>query len=91
MPPTPDGELKFCRDLSFTNPIHHPASGQTISVPSFIRRETQWTTPANVPPALRQELYGVMRGIYGHEADGLALESFRLCWYVLSLLCSTFL
>jgi hypothetical protein len=86
MPPTPDGELKFCRDLSFTNSIHHPVSGQSISVPSYIGGETQWTAPANVHPAFRQELYGVMRGIYGHEADGLTLDSFRLCWCVFSLL-----
>lgn len=86
MPPTADGELKFCRDLSFTNSIIHSTSDQTISVPSFTSGETQWTTPADMCTALRQELHGVMRGIYGHEADGLDLETFRLCWCVLSLL-----
>lgn len=84
MPPTPDGELKFCRDVSFTNSIHHSASGQTISVNTFTSGDSQWATPANVPPALQQELYTVMQGIYGHEADGLTLDSFRLCWYVLA-------
>lgn len=90
MPPTPDGELKFCRDLSFTNSIHHSASGQTISVSSFVSGDSQWTTLANVPPALQQELYTVMQGIYGHEANELTLDSFRLCWYVLARSFPTF-
>ncbi len=80
MPPTPDGELKFCRDVSFTNSVKHPVSGQTISVPPITSGKTQWTAPENVPSGLREELYTVMKGIYGKEAEGMNLDTFRLCW-----------
>ncbi|KAI9871194.1 MAG: hypothetical protein M1830_004434 [Pleopsidium flavum] len=80
MPPTPDGELKFCRDVSFTNSVKHPASGQTISVPPITSGKTQWTAPENISSELREELYTVMGGIYGKGAEGMNLDTFRLCW-----------
>lgn len=82
MPPTPDGQLKFCRDASFANTVKHPASGQTFSVPPATTGDDQWTTPENMPSALREELCSVVKGLYGSAAEGLELSTFRLCWYV---------
>ncbi|KAL8714148.1 MAG: hypothetical protein Q9220_001876 [cf. Caloplaca sp. 1 TL-2023] len=78
MPPTPDGLLKFCRDVSFTHNIYHTASGQTISVPPSPPSQSTWSQ--DVPPGLKEEAFNVMTQTYGKEVEGLEFESYRMCW-----------
>ena len=80
MPPTPDGQLKFIRDVTFKNTVEHAASGQMISVPVISTERSQWTSPQTIPAGLREELAIVMKGIYGNQAQDLKPDTFRICW-----------
>ena len=81
MPPTPDRQLKFIRDITMKNTIEHPISGQQISVPLISTDRSQWTTAENTPRQLREEIDTVMKGIFGKEVQGLSPATYRLCWF----------
>ena len=80
MPPTPDGLLKFCRDVGFTNNTYHEASQQRISIPPTPATQSTWSNDA--PEALKQEVRDIMTKTYGQEIEGFTFESYRMCWYV---------
>ena len=78
IPPLSDGRLKFNYEVSFTNMVHHPASGQTISMPPIPLSQSTWSQ--DVPEGLKKEVTTVIPHIYGADAKGLAVDSFRMCW-----------
>jgi sarcosine oxidase/L-pipecolate oxidase len=82
IPMTSDGKLKFNFELSFTNKEFHEASGQIISVPP--KRTTQSTWSQDVPEELKQSVRKVVDHVYGKNAPGLTVESYRMCWYAKS-------
>ncbi|RFU33658.1 hypothetical protein B7463_g2708, partial [Scytalidium lignicola] len=73
LPPTVDGLLKFCVDMSFTNNSYHEKSGQRISAPP---EESQY----EASNTLQMECRRVVEGIYGKELEGFEFDSFRICW-----------
>jgi sarcosine oxidase/L-pipecolate oxidase len=77
LPPTPDGILKFCVDVSFKNTTLHPASGQMISAPPDEPDQAQHT----IPSSLKAECSRVVKGICGKELEKFEFDSFRICWY----------
>jgi sarcosine oxidase/L-pipecolate oxidase len=77
LPPTPDGILKFCVDVSFKNTNLHPTSGQMISAPPEKPDQAQNT----IPPSLKAECSRVVKGIFGKEHEKFEFDSFRICWY----------
>jgi sarcosine oxidase/L-pipecolate oxidase len=79
LPPTADGILKFCVDVSFKNTNLHPASGQMISAPPDEPDQAQHT----IPSGLIAECSRVVKGIYGRELENFEFDSFRICWYAL--------
>ena len=79
MPPTPDRQLKFIRDVPFRNTIDHPESSQSFSVPLTSIERSQWTSPDKMPSSIKTEIDIVVHGIYG--AQGLEPDMYRLCWY----------
>lgn len=81
MPPTPQRQLKFIRDVPFRNTVYHPASGQSISVPLTSIERSRWTSPENMPSGIREEVGRVLNGIYGKEIKGLRPDVYRFCWY----------
>ncbi|KAJ8127798.1 hypothetical protein O1611_g5837 [Lasiodiplodia mahajangana] len=78
IPPTIEGKLKFNFEVSFTNKEYHEASGQTISVPPV--RSSQSTWGHDVPEELKGKVMKVVEHVYGKDAPGLAVESYRMCW-----------
>ncbi|PQE22930.1 FAD dependent oxidoreductase protein [Rutstroemia sp. NJR-2017a BBW] len=76
LPPTPDGILKFCVDVSFKNTLKHDSSRQLISAPPAVPDQAQNVVPASMQGECRR----VMKGIYGREVDDLQFDSFRICW-----------
>ena len=80
MPPTPDRQLKFIRDIPFKNTIHHAASGQSFSIPLTDAERSQWTSPPKIPTGIRDEISTVMNGIYGKQVHGLQPSTMRFCW-----------
>lgn len=80
MPPTPDNQLKFIRDIPFRNTVLHPVSGLRLSVPCTDTDKSQWTTPDRVPTGLKEEIVTVIKGIFGKEGNVLKPSSYRLCW-----------
>lgn len=82
MPPTPNRQLKFIRDVPIRNTIYHPVSNQSFSVPLTSTERSQWTSPDNMPSGIRKEIDTVLNGIYGKEAKGLRPDVYRFCWYV---------
>ncbi|KIW35046.1 uncharacterized protein PV07_01772 [Cladophialophora immunda] len=78
IPATADGKLKFNFEVSFTNMEYHEASGQMISVPPV--RITQSTWSHDVPEQLKQSVRKVVDHVYGKNAPGLTVESYRMCW-----------
>lgn len=85
MPPTSDNQLKFIRDIPFRNTIDHQVSGQRISVPFTSMDRSQWTSPDNMLQGLKDEIATVINGIYGKEGKDLKPHTYRLCWYVSSV------
>lgn len=81
MPPTPERQLKFIRDVPFRNTIYHPASGQSFSVPLSSIERSQWTSSDSMPSSIKREVDTVLKGIYGTEAKGLRPDVYRFCWY----------
>ena len=81
MPPTPDRQLKFIRDVPFRNTIDHPESSQSISVPLTSIERSQWTSSDKMPSSIKKEIHMVLNGIYGKEAKGLRPDMNRFCWY----------
>lgn len=75
-----DGKLKFNFEISFTNNEMHEASGQISSVPP--RRVTQTTWSHDVPEKLKQSVRKVVDRVYGKNAPGLTIESYRMGWSV---------
>ncbi|KAL8934656.1 MAG: hypothetical protein Q9216_005797 [Gyalolechia sp. 2 TL-2023] len=86
MPITPDGQLKFIRDVPWKNTVRHHESGQAISIPPTTASESQWTAPETFPAGLREEISIVVKGIFGAEEEALQLtpNSFRMCWDALT-------
>ena len=81
MPPTPQRQLKFIRDVPFRNTVYHPASNQSLSVPLISAERSLWTSPENMPKGIRKEVDTVLNGIYGKEVKGLRPDVYRFCWY----------
>ena len=81
MPPTPDRQLKFIRDVPFRNTIYHPGSSQSFSVPLTSIQGSQWTSPNKMPRSIKNEIDTVLNGIFGKEARGLRPDMYRFCWY----------
>ena len=81
MPPTPNRQLKFIRDVPFRNTVYHSASNQSFSVPLTSTERSQWTSPDKMPSGIRKEIDTVMNGIYGKKAEGLRPDVYRFCWY----------
>ena len=79
MPPTPDRQLKFIRDVPFRNTIDHPESGQLFSVPLTSIERSQWTSSDKMPSSIKTEIDMVLNGIYGHI--GFRPDMYRFCWY----------
>lgn len=77
LPPTAEGLLKFCVDVSFTNTSWHAKSAQMISAPPDTPDQDQHT----IPKSLRDECMRVVKGIYGKELENAEFDSFRICWY----------
>ena len=80
MPPTPDGELKFIRDVKFAHTVTHPKTGEEMMVPMTGKKTSQWTKPEEMPSGLREEISTVIKGIYGSRAEGLEPAKYRFCW-----------
>ncbi|ESZ92479.1 hypothetical protein SBOR_7142 [Sclerotinia borealis F-4128] len=76
LPPTSNGILKFCADISLKNTALHECSGHMISAPPNEADQAQH----NVPKILREECYRVMKGIYGKMVEEFEFDSFRMCW-----------
>ena len=76
IPPNAENQLKFYRDVSFTNTIFHEASGQNISAPPSQHDYAQW----ELSPGMKQEVGLVSKGIYGEKSKSWELEKFRICW-----------
>ncbi|MCJ1313359.1 hypothetical protein MMC25_007037 [Agyrium rufum] len=79
MPPTPEGlgyNLKWCRDESFKNTVHHKASGQYISMPPQEEGQLQRTPPEG----LKRRLEIVKKGFMGPHAEEYPITSYRVCW-----------
>jgi sarcosine oxidase/L-pipecolate oxidase len=77
LPPTSDGTLKFCVDVSFKNTSLHAASSQMISAPPDEPDQAQHT----IPSSLKAECSRVVKGIFGKEQEKFEFDSFRICWY----------
>jgi hypothetical protein len=77
LPPTPEGILKICVDVSFKNTSLHEESGQMISAPPD--QPDQGQHP--VPDILKEECLRVVKGIYGNELPDVKFEWYRICWY----------
>lgn len=77
LPPTPDGLLKFCVDVSFMNNSLHVKSGKMISAPPDQPDQAQHT----IPQSLKDECRRVVKGIYGKKLENFEFDSFRICWY----------
>lgn len=77
LPPTLDGLLKFCVDVSFMNTSLHAKSGQMISAPPDQLDQAQH----DIPQSLKDECFRVVKGIYGKELEDVHFDSFRICWY----------
>jgi hypothetical protein len=79
IPMNTEGKLKFNFEVSYTNLVHHEASGQTISVPPVRTSQSTWSH--DVPEQLKQNLKTVVEHVYGKNAPGLSIQSYRMCWY----------
>ncbi|CAD6573946.1 MAG: hypothetical protein ASARMPREDX12_006334 [Alectoria sarmentosa] len=80
MPPTPQRQLKFIRDVPFRNTVYHPASDQSLSVPLTSTERSLWTSPENMPSGIRREVDTVLNGVYGTKVKGLRPDVYRFCW-----------
>ena len=80
MPPTPEGELKFIRDIKFANTVTDEKSGKQMLVPLTGKYTSQWTDPEKVPLGLREEIRTVIKGIYGKHGTDLTPAKYRFCW-----------
>lgn len=68
-PANAENELKFARDVSFTNTVEHP-SGLRISMPP----DEPLYSQGDVPQSLMDELETVSEGIFGKEVDKTELK-----------------
>ena len=69
--------MKFCRDISFSNFYKHNKLGKMISTPPLEQKDEG---QSSVPKGLRDEIQTVMKGIWGRQADGMEIDSYRICW-----------
>ena len=77
MPSTPDGLLKFCRDVSFSNMVGVTEYGTTHSVPPYAEEYDQWS----IPEKLKDDIRSVQRGLYGEKlAEEFHIANYRICW-----------
>lgn len=79
-PPNLENNLKFARDISFTNTVKYP-SGMRISMPPDEPFYAQWKVSQN----MKDELDNVSHGIFGEGGSRFQLENYRICWQVLNL------
>ncbi|KAL8890837.1 MAG: hypothetical protein Q9215_002063 [Flavoplaca cf. flavocitrina] len=81
LPITPDGQMKFIRDVPWKNTVKHQASRQSISVPLTTPARSQWSKPSELPKGLREEIGMVIKGIYGEtQGSQLVPQRMRMCW-----------
>lgn len=73
--------MKIARDESFIHYVHHKASIQILSMPPEFKNQTIWGQ--NVPQGLKEECSEVVRKSLGEQSEGLEIEAYRLCWYVI--------
>ncbi|PVH74801.1 sarcosine oxidase [Cadophora sp. DSE1049] len=76
IPPNAANQLKFWRDVSFMNTVHHEVSGENISMPPDQADYAQW----EVTPGMKRELQAVCKGAFGDKAKNWDLHKFRICW-----------
>jgi hypothetical protein len=76
LPPTADGLLKFCVDVSFKNSLKDELSQQVISAPPDMVDQNQH----EVSETLKEECSRVVKEIFGKELAGSQFDSFRICW-----------
>ncbi|KAG9233797.1 sarcosine oxidase-like protein [Amylocarpus encephaloides] len=76
LPPTLDGLLKFCVDVSFKNSVYHEPSSQTISSPPDTHDQDQH----NIPNSLRFECQKVVQDIFGMKLVESHFDSLRIFW-----------
>lgn len=75
IPPNPENELKFWRDVPFKNTVKHH-SGRLISMPPDGQHQGQW----NVSPAMRSEVEAVGKGVFGALVKTYQIQEHRICW-----------
>ncbi|KAK9769255.1 putative FAD dependent oxidoreductase domain-containing protein [Seiridium cardinale] len=76
IPTNPENQIKFYRDVSFTNTILHEAAGQNISVPPNRADYDQW----NLSPGMKTEVGLTVKGIYGDKSADWKFTDYRICW-----------
>jgi sarcosine oxidase/L-pipecolate oxidase len=74
-PPNAENQLKFARDVSFTNTVEH-SSGRLISMPPDEPYYAQW----NLSQRMKDELDQVREGIFGKNSSKSFFENYRICW-----------
>ncbi|KAI4163404.1 MAG: hypothetical protein LQ342_002911 [Letrouitia transgressa] len=77
LPPTPEGVLKFCRDVSFSNKRQHPELSKIISSPPTDQPNEGQKVP---PQDLRDEIDRVKKDLFGKQADEMDFDQYRVCW-----------
>ncbi len=50
-------------------------------MPPEFKNQTVWGQ--NVPQGLKEECKEVLRQSLGEQSEGLEIEAYRLCWYVI--------
>jgi sarcosine oxidase / L-pipecolate oxidase len=70
IPPNSNPQLKFWRDVSFMNTVHHAASEQDISMPPDQADYCQW----EVMSGLKKDIQGVSKSGFGEKCRDLVLH-----------------
>lgn len=76
-----DGTIKFNCDLCFTNFVDYPATGEKMSVAPDNSQFSVWTGP-DFLPFFQDRARKTINGLYGEETKDVAIEGYRMCWYV---------
>ncbi|KAH7319746.1 FAD dependent oxidoreductase [Stachybotrys elegans] len=74
-----DGTFKFNCDLCFTNYAVFPATGDKMSLVPDDDEHQVWTGPDYIK-FFKEKAQKTMKGLYGKEVEGVAIENYRMCW-----------
>ncbi|KAJ8133477.1 hypothetical protein O1611_g139 [Lasiodiplodia mahajangana] len=72
-----DGVIKFNCDMCFTN-LQEQEDGTILSIPPDAPSKFTWTK--EMPQKLKDIARRTLHGLYGQNATGVEIESYRLCW-----------